>query len=220
MTISNPGLPPHHTLADNQAFYQSFESLGANCEFGLVQRRHGAEPLGLLRWPAITVQGLVASLNDAFSELQDIANLRLIPGPKDEWDIAAPNFSLHLHERIGSVDEKALLKSAHRRLQFLRRSLLETLEDAEKILVFKEWQFRMTDADIASIFESLKRYNAGNRLVAVRLAAPDGPVGSVTEVEPGLWSGYVESDAQVSAAENVPFDSWDRICRQVWRGGL
>ncbi len=27
-----------------------FESLGQNCEFGLVQRRAGADPLGLLRF--------------------------------------------------------------------------------------------------------------------------------------------------------------------------
>jgi hypothetical protein len=215
MTESNPVAQDSQASAGDQAYYQSFESIGANCEFGLVQRRYGAEPLGLLRWPAITVEGLVASLDSEFSEIQDIANLRLIPGPKNDWDVAAPNFSLHLYAKIGSVDEAALLTSAHKRLQFLRRSLLETLEDADKILVFKEWQFRMTDSDIEAIFARLKRYNPANRLIAVRLSGPGCLAGSVAEIEPGLWSGYVESDAPVSAAENVPFDSWDRICRAV-----
>ncbi len=203
----------------DQAFYQGFESLGANCEFGLVQRYHGAEPLGLLRWPAIAVEGLIASLENEFAEIQDIANLYLIPGPNQDWDVQTPNFSLHLYAKIGSVDTEELLKTAHKRIQFLRRSLLETLEDAEKILVFKEWQFRMTDADIARMGACVKKYNPANRLIAVRLSSPGCEPGTVTEVEPGLWSGYVEWDAKVSAADNVPIASWEKICRTVANGG-
>jgi hypothetical protein len=196
-------------------FYQNFESLGANCEFGLLQRRFGAEPLGLLRWPAITVDGLVACLKSEFAELGDISNLSLFPGPHDEWDVMTPHFSLHLHAKIGSVDEADLLRSAFRRIQFMRRSLLENLEDAEKIFVFKEWQVRMTDADIEGIFTALRQYNPGNRLLAVRLERPVDPSGSVGEVAAGLWSGYVEWDELVASRETVPVESWVRICRAV-----
>src|SRR5436305_104536 len=38
------GSPSFHDLATR------FESLGDNCEFGILQRLEGAEPLGLLRW--------------------------------------------------------------------------------------------------------------------------------------------------------------------------
>jgi hypothetical protein len=204
--------------AADEQFYQGFESLGANCEFGLVQRRYGAEPLGLLRWPAITVAGLVAGLRNGFTELGDIANLSLFTGPNDDWDVMTPNFSLHLYAKIGTVDEESLLKSAFRRIQFMRRSLLECLEDAEKIFVFKEWQFRMTDAEIGSIFEELMRYNRNNQLLAVRLEESGDLSGTVAQPSPGLWVGHVELDARVSAAENVPFESWDRICRAVQPG--
>jgi len=214
--MNDPGM----TGADaaDEQFYQGFESLGANCEFGLVQRRYGAEPLGLLRWPAITVAGLVAGLRNEFAELGDIGNLSLIPGPNADWDVMTPNFSLHLYAKIGSVDEESLLKSAFRRIQFMRRSLLECLEDAEKIFVFKEWQFRMTDAEIASMFEEIARYNGANQLLAVRLDESGDLSGKVAQVSPGLWVGHVELDARVSAAENVPFESWDRICRAVQPG--
>ena len=126
-----------------------------------------------------------------------------------------PHFSLHLHAKIGSVDEADLLRTAHRRIQFMRRSLLENLEDAEKIFVFKEWQFRMTDADIESIFIALQQYNPANRLLAVRLERPGDPAGSVAQVAPGLWSGYVEWDELVAARETVPVESWVRICQTV-----
>ncbi|HEX2941395.1 MAG TPA: hypothetical protein VHO91_10130 [Rhodopila sp.] len=41
------------TPADDILF--AFESLGDNCEFGLVQRYHGIEPLGLLRLAGFNV---------------------------------------------------------------------------------------------------------------------------------------------------------------------
>jgi hypothetical protein len=210
--------PASSNESANEQFYQAFESLGANCEFGLVQRRYGTEPLGLLRWPAITVAGLIAGLRNEFAELSDIANLSLIQGPNDDWDVMTPHFSLHLYAKIGTVDEESLLQSAFRRIRFMRRSLLESLEDAEKIFVFKEWQFRMTDAEIAGIFDALQQYNRNNRLLAVRLSDPRNPPASVTHISDGLWVGYVEFDARVSAEENVPFESWDRICRAVRTG--
>ena len=196
-------------------FYQRFESLGANCEFGLVQRRHGAEPLGLLRWPAITLPGILACLKNEFSELDDISNFSLFPGPHDDWDIMTPHFSLHLYAKIGTVDEDTLLRSAFRRIQFMRRNLLENLEDAEKIFVFKEWQFRMSDTDITDIFNALRVYNTENRLLAVRLTRLGDPAGSVSEVSEGLWSGYVEWDEKIASEETVPFQSWERICQTV-----
>jgi len=210
-------LPNAKKVADDE-FYQGFESLGANCEFGLVQRRFGAEPLGLLRWPAITVAGLVSGLQNKFAELCNISNLSLFPGPEDDWDIMTPNFSLHLYTKIGTVDEASLLNSAFRRMQFMRRSLLESLEDAEKVFVFKEWQFRMSDADILSIWDRLKRYNRNNRLLAVRLENAGNRSATVAESADGLWVGYVERDASISAPDNVPFESWDRICRRVQTG--
>src|SRR5260221_3025006 len=48
-----------------------FESLGENCEFGLVQRRCGAEPLGLLRFASAPLPVLLAGLRARFEGLGD-----------------------------------------------------------------------------------------------------------------------------------------------------
>jgi hypothetical protein len=65
----------------------------------------------------------------------------------------------------------------------------------------------------------VKKYNPANRLIAVRLSSHGCEPGTVAEIEPGLWSGYVEWDAKVSAADNVPIASWEKICRTVANGG-
>jgi hypothetical protein len=43
-----------------------FESLGHDCEFGLLQRRVGAEPLDLLRFATMTLDRLVDGLRQGF----------------------------------------------------------------------------------------------------------------------------------------------------------
>lgn len=200
------------------AFYQGFESLGASCEFGLVQRHFGAEPLGLLRWSAIDAQGLIASLANGFEDVTDMAALSLVPGAEGMWDLRTPHFSQHLYVPRGSIDEGELLRQAHRRLQYLRRALLETLAEADKVLIYKEARFRMTDAEIDRVFALLRGYHAGNVLLAVRLSRAGEEPGTAVERAPGLWVGNVELDAEVVSRETVPVASWHRLCQTVRPG--
>jgi hypothetical protein len=51
-----------------------FEALGQNCEFGVVQRHYGAEPLGLLRFSSTPLHLLVAALNN---DLAVLANRKI-----------------------------------------------------------------------------------------------------------------------------------------------
>ena len=41
-------------VLDDRDLVLQFESIGDNCELGLVQRRAGSEPLGLLRFAGST----------------------------------------------------------------------------------------------------------------------------------------------------------------------
>ncbi|HVH82471.1 MAG TPA: hypothetical protein VM782_23955, partial [Stellaceae bacterium] len=60
---------------DLSALMMGFESLGENCEFGLVQRRCGAEPLGLFRFASAPLPKLMAGLEARFEGMADPENL-------------------------------------------------------------------------------------------------------------------------------------------------
>ncbi len=205
-----------HSEADADArLYMRFESLGANCEFGLVQRRFGAEPIGLLRWASISVDNLIEGLQTKFAILNTGEGISLREGPNSEWDATTPVLLLHLYQKIGSVDPTAFLKTVTRRIQFMRRKLLEDLEQGEKIFVYKEWQFRMTENEARAILTELKKYNPNNRLLVVRLADQSHAAGLVERRGDSLWLGYLEVDPGNALAAVTPFASWDSICRQV-----
>ena len=61
-----PGSSPPGVATALPDLFLQFESMGHNCEFGLVQRHFGAEPLGLLRWNAISVEDVILGIEQQF----------------------------------------------------------------------------------------------------------------------------------------------------------
>jgi len=59
--LTELGARPIVGLSAQELMYR-FESLGDNCEFGLVQRRCGAEPLGLFRFASIGTEQVARAL--------------------------------------------------------------------------------------------------------------------------------------------------------------
>src|SRR3954454_11670711 len=54
-----------------------FESVGDNCELGLVQRQVGAEPLGLLRFSGAPLRSLLRGLASRFHGIADPESIRI-----------------------------------------------------------------------------------------------------------------------------------------------
>ena len=52
----------------------AFESLGENCDFGLVQRHAGAEPLGIYRFSGTNLYQLLSTLNNEFEGVGELLN--------------------------------------------------------------------------------------------------------------------------------------------------
>ncbi len=72
------GMPPSDLL-------RGFESLGHNCEFGVVQRHFGAEPLGLLRFSGITLPDLLTGLACGFAGAGQQLEVLLADGTRREF---------------------------------------------------------------------------------------------------------------------------------------
>ena len=80
-----------------------FESLGSNCEFGLVQRNFGAEPLSLLRWSNLTPTSLCAMLETRFDDVGNPEN-SFVQIHGDEYLTGDSRyFSMHSSHESGSI---------------------------------------------------------------------------------------------------------------------
>ena len=78
---------PDELLSDRNLALQ-FESLGDNCELGLVQRRAGVEPLGLLRFAGAPLRRLITALDARFEGIDDPEAILSMPGERRVHDPA------------------------------------------------------------------------------------------------------------------------------------
>jgi tetratricopeptide (TPR) repeat protein len=167
-----------------------FESLGENCEFGLIQRRCGAEPLGLLRWAGTHHQNLMQMLASQFDGVGQRENtfVQLVEG---EYVIISTNhFSTHTFIREHMVDQARFIGSACRRLTFLRKKLIEDLQSGLKIFVRKRSTERNDLDEAHNLHRAIRRY--GNSTLLYVIASDDtNPPGAVREICDGLLIAYL-----------------------------
>jgi hypothetical protein len=97
-----------------------------------------------------------------------------------------------------------------RRIQWLRRKLLEALSTAAKTFVYTAKR-GLTDAQAGALLAALQRYSAKNRLLCVCVEAPGRPAGTVQQRGQGLFLGYIDRLSTV----DISVDVWLQLCRQV-----
>lgn len=188
----------------------SFEGLGDNCEFGIVQRRFGADPIGLFRFAAIEIRTLINLTKEKFASLgmKDTTELDLTAN--DEYlirDTKNPYY-MHCFVRKDSVDSDKFLAQQISRINFLKRKINEDLEAAEKIFVYKS-SYGITRSEIVNLHESLSNHGP-NTLLVVQKSDEDNKPGSTKLLVPGIILGYVETlYNQVDSP--IDFSSWRKI---------
>ena len=114
-----------------------FESIGDSCEFGSVQRRYAAEPLGLLRWNDVQLDDLLAALANRFEGMGLPDHTEMPVLGNGEYTIKDTRWSLWMHTFLfeGQTDPAALYpKMCRRVVAWLRDKLVADLEAAEKDL--------------------------------------------------------------------------------------
>jgi hypothetical protein len=194
-----------------------FESLGDNCEFGLVQRRCGAEPLGLFRFATIEADSVARALDARLEDILDPATTEIRPS---NGRYVAHNHRYNAtfgHSGFNETDlplERAL-PAILPGLRFLARKLREVLGEGEKILVYRSRHGDDMD-EAFRLGEALRRVGP-NLLLWVAGSETARPPGSVEWIADGVLRGYIEDD---SNWDTLRLDTWMTLCEQahaLWR---
>jgi len=219
------------SVPDMNDVVKDFESLGGaghGCEFGLFQRSYGVEPLGLLRRADLGAELLIAALEARFDGVGLPENTLVFTPPsagRAEYWTRDKRYWMAMRCFIPAdeVPYEKMVTQACRRIQFLRRKLIDDLEAGEKIFVFKSLTRNLTDEELARLHRATRRYGS-NTLLYVRYEDAENPNGSVRVAGPGLMIGYVDrfsfsrDDKDLGSA----VDRWAAVCRKahaIWRSG-
>ncbi len=200
------------TLAELVA---GFESIGDNCEFGLVQRRCDTEPLGLLRFSGSMPNDLVRGIEEEFEEIgepDDITPSLEGDEGKREFMIREAKYGLTYHTFVyeGERTPDLMRQQEATRLKFLRRKFIDELDAGEKIFVFKR-ATSVPESEILPLWLALNRRQP-NTLLWVVPEEPGRPSGTVEVLMNGLLKGYIDRFAPGDNAYDFSFDAWIRIC--------
>ncbi len=197
---------PRHDLSQ-------FESLGDDCEFGVVQRFAGHDPLGLLRFAFMPMGGLLDLLDRGLDRLGEPDDTFLVRDRRGEIVVQLPSFGARYHtdifDRVGQ--EQEILDDQLRRLTFLRRKFVEDLQSAEKIFV-RKGEGSSDPAVMLRLLEKLRRHGPAT-LLWVCLADGSKPVGTVEVVAPGLLRGHIDRFATFFDQPDLNLPAWLEICR-------
>ena len=209
-----PGEPP---LSERLL---EFESIGADAEFGLVQRRAEAEPLGLLRFAEASLDQVVAGLESGFAGIGAPGSVELRLRGR-EFMVADTRYGLHWHTGAsqGQANPQLVLEREAQRLPFLRDKLLHDLQDGNKLLVFKR-DASLSHGEIIRLMAAIGQHGP-SELLLVQLADPVHPDGTAERVRAGLIRGYVARFAPSGNADDIAIASWVAMARaahRIWRG--
>jgi hypothetical protein len=220
-TLNHPMPGPMHV----EQLMLQFESLGDNCEFGLVQRNAGAEPISLLRFSGFYIpieqrlDRLVTALLRRFDGLGALDTITPYlagePGGR-EWLVRESAYDLmyHTFSSEGSIEESALREREGKRLTFLRNKLLADLEAGEKIWVWRS-EATSTADQIEPLYYQLRALGPNQLLWVVEAEAGDR-IGLVERLDAALVKGYVKRFAPYDRATEVSPHSWYRVCEAAY----
>ncbi len=211
---------------DLGAIFARFESLGGlgqGCEFGLVQRLAGIEPLGLLRWARMRPENLTAALQAGFEgvgtpEQTELSFYEEVTPDDPEYTVRDLKYGMDMHTftKRSDIPFEKMYKSTCRRLGFLKTKLLDDFAAAEKIFVYKIFSRNLDRAEVLQIHALLQRYGKVT-LLYVRYSDADHPGGSVEWWGERLLVGYIQRFSMTMAGEAITplMPEWVSICSQA-----
>jgi hypothetical protein len=204
-------------------FILNFESIGDNCEFGVVQRLCGAESfLSLLRFAGMELPTLLPALDAGLQDFGDDANVEigLDDKPRPEYVVREKRYGAYFHtfRYQGEIDPEQLRASESKRLAYCARKFVGDLKRGNKIFVIKR-NVPLREEEILPLHAALSRY--GRNVLLWMVPAEEGHVsGSVEVVLPGLFKGYIDRFAPHENAYDLSLDGWLDACVNAYQLSL
>ena len=192
-----------------------FENIGDNCEFGLVQRHYGAEPVGLLRFAGLrNPRRLVRFLEDEFGRFGEPGSLSVTIIGGEYW-ITDHSYGIayHTFRYPGEVDAAEVIRENEIKVSYLKRKFREDLEDGEKILVYKR-VVTQDPHEILALHAALNRFGTVNPLLWVTEADTRHPPGTVEWIGAKLLKGHV-GRISLENAHDFDAETWLLLCRNA-----
>lgn len=205
---SLPVLPDPHTLSVSE-IVSAFESLGDNCEMGLVQRKCKHDPMSLLRFASIQIHNLVQAIDDRFSLLRNPAEIHLSRDKKtDQFILSVPSYGMQQPTFIpyGKMDPDLIYKIQCRKLETFGEIQLSSLQRADRVFCFKR-NDRLELEEVLPLLAAMKRVGP-NTLLCIVPSDSSHPSGTVEAVEPGLLRGYINEFAEHANVDEVQSQAW------------
>jgi len=209
--------PPSLEALPRDRLMLEFESLGENCEFGLVQRRCGADPLGLLRFASAPMPALLSALRARFDGIGEWDQIEVrISENQLEYLVFDKRFGFLYHPwvLIGEASAEGIHRREAKQLPLLRRKLIEELEEGRKIFVYHGMQ-PLPEPLVRRLAAALRVYGPAT-LLWVELQDREHPAGTVERIGEGLLKGYIDRFAPGENAHDFSLEGWVALCRAAW----
>jgi tetratricopeptide (TPR) repeat protein len=210
---SGDALDPVDAAGDGKslaALLKRFESLGDDCEFGLVQRIFHADALNLLRWARTLPSAFLKAVETNFDGVGDPEHT-IIRIQGHEYMTEDRRFSMvsHTFTPPSMTPFDVFAVEQCRRMQWLRRKLLNDLANSKKIFVYKTES--VPDDEMLAIYNALRRYSANLRLLFVQLQDDTHPAGSLERATGNLFVGRMDKFSTIDISISI----WIQLCREV-----
>jgi hypothetical protein len=212
-----PALAPQPARAHAALTLPDLQSLGDDCEFGMVQDQAGVVVLGLFRFTSIAIDNLERGIRNGFADIAAPENVEIVEyvnvADHDYMGLET-NYGMRYHTNRfpGQIEPETLKAQELKRLRMLARKFREDLALGEHLFVIKTKPPAAPER-VALLLEVLREKGPGC-LLWVREGDAAHPPGAAEWVSPGLMLAYVDRIAS-GELHNISFESWLRACRSA-----
>lgn len=205
---------------------ERMESIGDNCELGLVLRHHGHESGGFFRWTLCPIESAIALLRNSFHGAFDYGNLV----PHSRILVRDKQTGIAFHSKMHSIDTDRKWEFAHSEEE--RREIYES--EAEKVLhlarkfhararnpdtifVVKKNHAGLTRLQVDSLVEALSSYSGGvsPTVLWVRAAEQPEQVSTVERLSGNILAGYLSRFAPYRDAKDFELTEWNNLINKA-----